>query len=406
MDYSQLLGQQPNSIIPHFENQNQQREWYRALRMTVVASGATNHLNKYRGTTFNINQYLSEEQKALGAEAINDYVEELEFILVDSLTWRDPENGFLQGGRLMYNPDPQAKELWCKSSNGIAPDSQYLGIEYYDKTAGETVKIGYHEDGTMMADGVICPKCPFADWAWSKGHGHRQPPCQNRFSFILWNPQYGMIELSGTNNSVSAALRGVGRGKWGARKDGAALFGIQHFFNTIPNKNNRLELDITEVTMNHLPYITECITVDSTVVPYNGAQTWEDANNFFVTEQVASVAVVIPTYAYAPEGHPLLNPGAPVRKVVAKVVQNNNTSSEVVVPEFVLSDEVWSAEELEAFFTELEDYHNKGAREDLMGLYSIAHAKKRYEDSLISVEKDYPQLGNGAVDGEYEDVGL
>ncbi len=372
---------------------------------------------------------VSPEGEEQGFERINDYVDELGFILVDSLLTSQWSGNFqnLFGGQKFWPTDEMRNggdvenRPLCSSRNGKAPERRFLGTPIRDPRTGATEKIGYRRDPDNgqyipVTDGNVCIGCPFS--TWMNVNGRNVQLCKQLFTFVIWTPKYGLLTITAGNGSVQQAL--VPRRNMDMKRfDQAALLGIAHYFKANPDQHwqpmeyapNQVAKSMLGNITHVLPKVTEEIPNPMWIKWYAGEGATVEAVMENLMDYYEAVRVRVPSFPFMPSGRPdVTNPNRPVCKVfMGKVKTNASPSAGRVVPyvpDFYMKAvegegrnrvyEQWTPEEYSDYMDAVRYYHDKGLRDQLMGVSTIEAAKRELTPLLVE-RPAYGQIGAGGA---------
>lgn len=308
------------------------------------------------------------------------YTDEISFLLIaagSSLRWYT-DNGTEKytttwGRRMRAFTSEGTRNLeggnTCASANGIAPSTSFFGKEVYDHRTKLTHRIGFttaevplnvldkdgnvlssssYEESVPVTDTVtvrgakvadVCNSCPLGKWT----PDGKRALCESTPRFIIWVlPKDGRPGLLATirseNVGVTTALMGAAAGNSSARHDGAALVGIQHFFNSDRNRRVMVMVPLADLHPIHVPLIRNFVCEDGTKVPFNRELSFEEQRDAL---KVVSLEIAIPVHPFAPEGRPeIAGRPTPVHAVQMGTTTNNfklgNQPKRTNVPEFTM----------------------------------------------------------------------
>lgn len=335
------------------------------------------------------------------------YHKEVPFLLIDSLVTR-PKRGRAFGGRLMWpTKDTGERDLEkgvsCQSVNGGVPMPRFLGAEIRDYRTGRVEKIGYHIDPTtgkhVPVDTLdICAGCPFSEWK-KVGSGDKTKNvqlCKDNWAWVIYDfTGDQMAKVSGGNAGTQMALVGRAKDAMGARFDGEALLGIEHFFRENGRKKVNIPVDSdTELSPAQLHLVCGVVLVNDQEVPAAAMAAPGQRNEAFFTllasNNVKAVVLDIPLYPYAPEGRPehVGSMDVPVYPVIMRAVKNNFSPSPTAVPEFVLGTERLTEEQYTSFLDARKTYVADEMRDSLLGkdiTAQVAERMKELQPPTISI---------------------
>lgn len=344
----------------------------------------------------------TDEEAATGVEPIADYVDKLSFIHVSTLVVSDGR--YRTGGRQLWHPDPAISEKLCASPNGFAPFASNFGKDVIlDKMGGTPYRIGFDANGNPIEDGHFCKKCPLSDWGLAKAKGLNRPLCTENWVYILWTPEYGLVQAAGSNAGLHLAMQGRRGNQTGAAAGGVAIPGLEFFFGKM---TGHVDFSRPNISVGMLPYLASYDTKEAKGIPFKMAQTDDPEELLKKLDIGVNYNYRVPTFGYMPEGIPTaLRPDVPVMKVKMFKVKNNFKTNAPFVPQFELSDEAWTPEEIESFLKAKKEFIDSQMKQRLMRPELVEAAKDWVSVHAIEVTNETnPALPQGdVVEGEAVD---